>query len=478
MSSGTSVTPNGIADLSAPAEANVAEQPAEPAPPVEKSLRSRAIRGSAWLTGGYFSREAMRLASNLILAHLLMPEDFGLMALVTIFLQALQMFSDIGVGPSIIQNKRGETAPFLNTAWTIQICRGFFLWGVACLIAYPVSRVWGPALAILLPVAGINAVVQGFNSTRLFTLNRKLFMGRLTVIDLTTQLVGALVMVAWALFVSRSVWALVAGGLAGSMTRLVLSHCITPGPKHRLTFDRECYGEMFRFGRWLFLSTIITFFAGHVANLMYGALMTATAMGIYWTGYQFARLVPELMRMFEGKLGFPLLSDLYRRDPKLFRTRLAQLRKVTCLLALAGCAMTVLLGPSFIYLVYPAPYFGAGWVMQLIAINAMAGILNSTYGQAYMASGYTHFNTITVASQLTIMVVATLTGYYFAGQTGFLLGLGISQWVKYPVDAMLAKRGGYWQWRFDIAMMVLATAVALAMMAGSHGLLLLLGLTY
>lgn len=425
------------------------------------------MRGSMWVTGGYMTREALRLGSNLLLAQLLMPEHFGLMALVTIFLQALKMFSDIGVGPSIIQNKRGEEAAFLNTAWTIQIFRGFCLWGIACLIAYPVSRVWGPELAVLLPVAGVNAIIQGFYSTRLYTLNRNLLMGRLTAIDVTMQAVAALVMILWAFFLSRSVWALVAGGLAGSMVRLVLSHVLTPGPSHRLTFDRGCYGELFRFGKWLFLSTIITFFAGQIANLMYGALMSAAAMGIYWTGYQFAKLVPELTRMFAGKLGFPVLSDLYRRDEERFRSRLKTLRKVICLLSLAGCSGMVVLGPAFIYLVYPVPYHGAGWVMQLLAINAMAGIINNTYGQAYMATGATLYNTITVAAQLIIMVAATLIGYHYAGETGFLLGLGISQWVKYPVDAMLARRGGYWHWRFDLPLLGLSVGIALVALQAS-----------
>src|SRR5688572_30143338 len=90
----------------------------------EPGLRSQAIRGSIWTFAGYGASQVIRLASNLILARLLFPDVFGLMALVNVFIGGLAMFSDIGIGPAIIQNKRGNERTFLNTAWTIQIGRG------------------------------------------------------------------------------------------------------------------------------------------------------------------------------------------------------------------------------------------------------------------------------------------------------------------------------------------------------------------
>jgi hypothetical protein len=83
------------------------------------SLKKKAIRGTAWTLFGYGGSQALRLVSNLILTRLLVPEVFGLMALVQTFQAGLTLFSDIGIAPSIIQNKRGEDPTFLNTAWDI-----------------------------------------------------------------------------------------------------------------------------------------------------------------------------------------------------------------------------------------------------------------------------------------------------------------------------------------------------------------------
>ena len=70
------------------------------------NLRARALRSSAVTVGGFGASQVIRLASNLILTRILFPEAFGMMALVMVFLQGLAMFSDVGVGPAIMQSKR------------------------------------------------------------------------------------------------------------------------------------------------------------------------------------------------------------------------------------------------------------------------------------------------------------------------------------------------------------------------------------
>ena len=123
------------------------------------SLRSRTIRGTLWTTGGYGASQVIRLGVNLVLTRLLHPQMFGLMTLVNIFVQGLQGFSDVGIGPAIIQSKRGDDPVFLNTAWTVQALRGLSLGAVATAIAWPVAKLYGePQLFWLLPVAGLAAV--------------------------------------------------------------------------------------------------------------------------------------------------------------------------------------------------------------------------------------------------------------------------------------------------------------------------------
>ena len=112
------------------------------------------------------------------------------------FIQGLILFSDIGIKPSIIRSPRGDDPTFFNTAWTLQVIRGFGLWIGCCLIAWPVSQFYdNEQLVWLLPTVGLTTIISGFNSTSLPTLNRKLEIGKITVLDLGIQILALSIMI-------------------------------------------------------------------------------------------------------------------------------------------------------------------------------------------------------------------------------------------------------------------------------------------
>src|SRR5581483_8744696 len=98
------------------------------APHSALSLKQLALRGTVWTLLGFGTSQLIRLGGNLILTRLLYPELFGFMALANIFVNALYLFSDLGVGVSIVQNERALEPSFINTTWTLQIGRGAILW--------------------------------------------------------------------------------------------------------------------------------------------------------------------------------------------------------------------------------------------------------------------------------------------------------------------------------------------------------------
>ena len=110
--------------------------------------RSHIITSTTWTFGGYVLSQLIRLAGNILLARLILPDVFGFMALVFTLIQGVEMFSDLGLGPSIIQNKMGDKPNFLKTAWTIQIIRGTFIWLIISLSAYPLSLFYGQPLLL------------------------------------------------------------------------------------------------------------------------------------------------------------------------------------------------------------------------------------------------------------------------------------------------------------------------------------------
>ena len=111
-----------------------------PSRPRAASLRKLALRGVIWTTAGFGCGQVLRLAGNLILTRLLVPELFGLMTLAQTAITGLSMFSDIGTSANVVRHPRGEDPKFLNTAWTLQVIRGFWLWLGMALLAVPLAR--------------------------------------------------------------------------------------------------------------------------------------------------------------------------------------------------------------------------------------------------------------------------------------------------------------------------------------------------
>ena len=214
----------------------------ETAAPGGAKFRSSALGASTWAAAGVLAGQIVRLGANLILTRLLFPDAFGMMAIVNAVIIGLEMFSDVGIAQSIIQHER-EDADFLDTAWSVQVVRGFALWAFASLLAYPISRGYGePLLMWLIPVASSSAIIRGLAHTSLMTLNRQLGLRALVLVELCMQVGGVMVMLGLAYF-WRSVWPLAIGGVVASLIWTVLSYVLSDGRKVDLEMVRRIIKE-------------------------------------------------------------------------------------------------------------------------------------------------------------------------------------------------------------------------------------------
>ncbi len=407
-----------------------------------EKLRARALRGSAWTIFSYAANNGLRLGSNLVLARLLFPEAFGVMALVNVFLMGLEMFSDVGIGPGIIYSKRGDDARFLNTAWTIQVMRGFAIWLVACAGAVPFANYYGePALASLIPVAAFTAVLMGFNATGIFTASRELLLGKKTAMEITAKAAGAAVMIAGA-FAFRSIWVLVAGALVASATQMLLSHRLLPGVRNRFTFEREAAVELFRFGRWIFVSTVITFFALQIDRLMLGKLVSFEELGLYAIASIFALFPYKICTALAQSVLFPVLSSYAREAEGVLAERFLPLRRVVLQAGLIATLGIAFFAPAFFGLLYDERYAGVGYVAQAIAVPLWFMILHGSSDRAVPALGDTRSLAASNAAALAARCVGCWTGFQLGGLTGCVLGLTLGDLAKEAVILRsLAKRG-------------------------------------
>jgi O-antigen/teichoic acid export membrane protein len=426
-----------------------------------RSLRALVIRGSAWTLLGYGAAQVLRLGGNLVLTRLLAPEIFGVATLVVLFLQALEMFSDVGLSSSVVRSPRGDDAEYLSTVWTIQVIRGFALGFGAILIAWPAAAIYGtPALKWLIPVGGITAVAQGFCSVAVLRSNRHMVLGRLTVLELCAQ---ALTLCATVLLaaVRPTVWALVCGGIIGAVAKAVLSFVMLPASVHRLTWDRSSAAEILHFGKWLTLSTILTFLANSGDRLVLGYVLTKRELGVYSIAFLMSQAVLLAVRNLSVRIFFPLYSRLGELDDAAVRARIGRCQVALLALVLPPICGLIVWGPRIVDLLYDQRYHNAGWMLRILAAGTIGAVITANAGSVVLAKGNSLLYLKLLAARSTLLLGSMLLGAKAYGLVGLIVGVAIEPLLCYPAMAFAMRRYGTWMpWVDFVAALGSAALVA------------------
>lgn len=412
-------------------------------------------RGTTWSLIAYAASQVLRLGSNMILWRLLAPEVFGLMALVYSVLTGLAMFSDVGIGPSIIQRKEGEDERFINTAWTIQVGRGVVLFLAAAALAHPIALFYGdPQLGPVLIAVSAGSILQGLNSTRLFSEQRQISLGRVTIIDLLMQVGAVIATVAYAVL-SPTIWAVVFGGLVGALIKLVLSHAILPGVKNRIYFDRAHARELTSFGRWVFVSTLMTFAAMQSDRLIFGKLISIESLGVYNIGNLWAAIPQAILGGIFGSVVFPALCRINQEGGDF--SHVYRLMRAPWLM-LGGwlCCALVVGGPALIRALYDERAADAEWVVQILACSTWLYTLENANGTALLARGYPKFVAAGNASKFVAMVILIPLGFAHFGFVGAVAAYTLTEGFRYVTSVYLLARVGISTLAVDLSLMSVA----------------------
>jgi O-antigen/teichoic acid export membrane protein len=427
-------------------------------------LRSLALTGSAWTLGEYLFCNVLRLVTNMVMARLLFPEAFGVMVIAGALVQALEMFADVGVGLSIIQHKRGDEPAFLNTAWTIQVIRGLVLCAAACALALPYAMLYDlPVLAWVVPACGLIFVINGLQSTNMATCGRSLNLKRLVALGVAEAIVKSSVMIVWAL-VSPSVWALVAGSLITYALSAAASHVMLPGIRNRLAWDRDAVSQMIRFGKWVFLSTALTYLAVSSDRLVIAKLVPLAVVGVYGTACVFSKIPFDIASRLAAQVQFPALTAVFRRDPSRLGDRLLESRGMILSVAQFGVAGVIVVSPAFFALCYDDRYAQAAVFAPMMAWATWISILQATADRALLAAGDTRSLAVSNAANFTVTIAASVGGFLLAGMPGFIAGVGVGNLAGHAVVHAALRRLDVRLWRQDLRF---TSTVGLATVVGA-----------
>lgn len=400
------------------------------------------------MAAGYGASQVIRFGANLVLARLLFPRAFGVMLLVNVFLQGLQLFSDLGIGASIVQHRRSDAA-FLDTAWTLQIVRGLVLWLATLVVAWPAMTAYQePQLLWMLPVAGLATCLDGFVSTALNTAARDLRMARLQVLDLLVQVVSSTVTIVLA-WLTRSVWALVLGMIAGSAARTLLSHVFLPGHRNRLHWEKDAAASLFHFGKWVFVSSVVTFLAQQGDRLVFGKMLSLALLGVYNIALSLCEAPATLISTISFRIFFPLFSEMRRSTPDV-DSAYRRASAAVALLGGAGAIGLMIAGPFLIQVLYDSRYAEAGWILRLLAIGIWGTSLVHFTASVVLASGQVKWLAAANAARLAWVVGAIPLAFHRWGLEAAVVAVAVADLPRYAVLGLACRSGGLHIFRGDL----------------------------
>jgi len=406
------------------------------------SLKHRVLNASTWTLAGFGCNQLLRFGSNLLVTRLLVPNMFGVMAIAILVIVGLSMFSDLGLKPSVVHSKRGNDPVFLNTAWVTQILRGMLLWLfalIASLLIYYANRVGmvpkgtvyaDPILPFVVAILSVTAVTSGFESTKLLQASRNLSLKQVAQIEIASQIAAIICMIAWA-FIDRSIWALVAGAISSGLVRVILSHIWLPGIPNRWQWDELAFREIFHFGKWMFLASILGFLVSSGDRLLLGGLLNSNSLGIYSIAYLIFNSVEQVPTKIMGDVSFPALSEVSRDRPTELKRSYYRFHVVIASFVYICSGVLITSGASLVHLLYDPRYEQAGWMLEVLAV-ALLTIPFRLATQSFLALGMPHLLSAVIAIRLVTLFVATPIGFYSFGILGALWGIVLSHFSYLP----------------------------------------------
>ncbi len=398
-------------------------------------LGHRIATGATWIVLQRLAVRIIGLISTVILARLLVPADFGLVALATTMLAVLETLLELGFDLALIQKQSADRSQY-DTAWTLSIARGVLTALLFVAAAYPLADFYNdPRLATVVMWLAAIALMSGFQNIGIVEFRMELQFERefrLLVISKVAAFIVTLAL-AWHW---RDYRALVAGIITGKAVAFLLSYTMHP---YRPRLSLKGATPFLHFSKWLLVNNLIVLIRQRMDTFVVGKMSSATALGHYTVAYEISNLATTELIWPISRALFPGFAKMQGNPARLADGFVASLG----IMFFLGAPLAVGVGLVAEHIV--RIFLGAQWmpVVPLIQVLSLYGFLNLPVanGQAiYLAIGRPDLITWRGLPSVIVLPPALIGGVYYLGPVGAAWGLVLSAAIGLVVHFWLIKR--------------------------------------
>lgn len=352
--------------------------------PSENNLARKTIHGIGWNYLAYGLGKLLSLATTAILARLLAPENFGLVAYVTVAITYLTIIKDLGLGAALIQ-RREDLEKASHTVFTLNLMVGLALTGISALAAPFVAAYFREPLVIpMLRWLGLTIFINSLGSVHMSRLQRDLkFHWRLIPL-MGNILVKAAVSITLALM-DYGAWALIFGQIAGSVVSVILVWMVVPW-RPRLMLDKKMASKLFKFGSFIMVEDALSVAQENFDYLIVGRMFNQVSMGIYTLAYQLPEMLVITLFWVIGEVIFPAFSSIQNQPEKLKKSLLYTIRYIE-LVVTPLCLGLIVTADPLIRVIFGEKWLGVIPIMQILSLYALVLSIGFNMGDVYKAIG-------------------------------------------------------------------------------------------
>ncbi len=362
--------------------------PGPPGPPQEtvdtRALAGRVTRGVNWSAGSRLCAQGVQFAAGLVLARLLTPEDFGLLASVYVIYGFSVLFFELGLGAALVQRTRPTDAEESSVFW-VNVLGGVLFTGLLTLAGPAVAAFFEqPQLRWMAPVLGLSFTLS-FGVVHAARLQKALRFRRLAMVEVGSTLIGYAATIAAAV-AGAGAYALVLGPVVISLVSSTLLVVSTPWrPRHFVSM--HALRQLWGFSGGLLGFNVVNYWGRNADNLLIGKFVGAAPLGLYSRAYNLM-LLPVHQIWSAARVMYPTLSAIKDDHP---RTRRAYLRSVRLVNAVAIPSLLGLaaVAEGLVPLLWGPKWEGTVPLLQILCLAGIPQCLISTTGWIYQSQGCT-----------------------------------------------------------------------------------------
>lgn len=402
-----------------------------------ENLKEKTIFSVVWSGVQKTGAISLNLISGIVLARLLTPHDYGVVGMLSIFLAVSNTFIDGGFGSALIQKKQPSDIDY-STIFYWNLFLSIIVYIVLWISAPAIANFYAlPLLTVVLRVLSLVLVINALRIVQVNQLRKNLKFKKIAFVDLFSSFTALIVTIylAWRGF---GVWALVVQQLLVSIITTLLYWLLSKW-RPLFVFSKQSFKELFSFGSFMLLSNLVNTICNNIQGLLIGKIYSSSTLGIFTKARRTEELSSTFISHILDQVSYPVMSET-QNDKNRMRQILEKFISTSAYLTFPLMLLLIVLAKPIFTLLYSDRWLNSVPYFQILCFAGIAISLQTINYYAVAAVGKSKAIFKWTFLKRIFGLFFIVLGIFTFGIKGLLVGMVLSSWTIYLINAMLVSK--------------------------------------